>query len=154
MWVGAGRLSGRPLRRMSYITQDQLIAYVQQTLLEQGLDDNADGVVDAAIFSQILETAEQEVHSFLEGRYSVPFGAPVPAIVILAVKSFCAEAIWTRRGNTGDQNPFSKPANGIRDRLGKIQDGTNQLRVGQDSGAAAGAVVAEDSMFSGGRMAL
>jgi len=140
---------------MAYITIDRLKAYIQDTLLTQGLDDNADGAVDDQMFAEVVAAAETEIHGYLEGRYQVPFASP-PSIVLDADVKICAEILWLRRGNAGDQNPFTKPADALRKRLAAIGDGDKPLSTEIPATNRAGAVVSEPSKVddAGGRTIL
>lgn len=143
------------MRNPPYITSDQLLGFVQQSLLQQGLDDSGAGTLDPSLFGEIYAAAEELTHSYLESRFSCPFTGAVPALVTIAVKTFCAENLWTRRGNSGDQNPFTKAADAIRDRMADVQNGKIVLSASVAPSDAGGAVEKEDSItYSGGRLPL
>lgn len=104
-----------------YIELSDLQAVIPATFLTQSLDDDNDGVIDA--WTAVQAAAERSVNAALGVRFSVPFAAPVPAIVTEAAFLFAAEACYTRRGVEFDQNPFGKAASAMRATLRKIAAG-------------------------------
>jgi phage gp36-like protein len=108
---------------MSYLTQDSLGSIVPPAFIIQALDDDADGLADDGLWDSIAAEAAEAVDAFLAGRYAVPFSDPAPAVVAQAAKVFAAEMLYTRRGFTGQQNPFTVRADSARARLEKIGSG-------------------------------
>ena len=140
---------------MPYITSAKLAAYIQHDLLVQGLDDANEGVIDEDQFALIYEAVENEVHGYLEGRYTVPFTNPIPKTILDACMVLCSEALWLRRGFASDQNPFSKRAQIIRDRLELIQNGKINVSVSHAPGQTPGVLISEESLIAGsGRLTL
>lgn len=66
---------------MSYTTQADLEARFGTAELLAIADRNADGLIDAAVVVQAIVDAEAEIDSYLGGRYTVPLGPTVPALV-------------------------------------------------------------------------
>lgn len=138
-----------------YLSLDQLNAYIQEQLLAQGLDDKNLGTADTALFDVIQVAVEREVHSYLEGRYAVPFRSNVPNLVSHACLVLSAEAVWLRRGNSGDANPFTKAAEAVRKMLDDVRKGDSNLSRAQTPDRDAGVVVSEESLIHGsGRLTL
>jgi phage gp36-like protein len=138
-----------------YLALDQLNAYIQEQLLAQGLDDSNSGTADTALFATIQVAVEREVHSYLEGRYSVPFTSNVPNLVTHACLVLSAEAVWLRRGNSGDANPFSKAAETIRQMLADVRKGDINLSRDQAPDRDPGVLISEESLIAGsGRLTL
>jgi phage gp36-like protein len=140
-----------------YITSKQLEAYIQEQLLTQGLDDSGENILSEEKFAQVVSAVEMEVHSFLESRYEVPFKSNVPNTVTHACLVLSAEAIWKRRGISGDANPFNKDAGDVRSRLSDIRLGKAALSLLQVAAPTqdAGAIISEPSLIAGsGRLTL
>lgn len=112
---------------MSYIVQSDLHALVPPAFVVEALDDDRDGLADAGVWAAVEAEAAGQVDSRLGGRYAVPFGAPLPAIVTEAAKLFAAEALYQRRGQSGENNPFTGRANAMRKRLEAIGAGEAPL---------------------------
>jgi phage gp36-like protein len=140
---------------MGYTTQADLVALLEEAKVIQGLDDNGLEAADAVLFIAIQTAVDNEIHGYLEGRYAVPIPAPVPALLKDAELVLEAELLWARRGNTGQNNPWSDRANKLRDRLVDIQKGTAPLSLASSQGVVAGGIVSEPSVtHSPGRMPL
>lgn len=138
-----------------YITKEQLQAYIQEQLLIQGLDDAGENIADDALFLTIETAVESEVHSYLEGRYQVPFAVNVPNLVTHSCLVLAAEAIWLRRGSAGDSNPFTKAAEAARKRLDDVRLDKVALSMSQSPSQDAGVLVTEESLIAGsGRLTL
>lgn len=139
---------------MSYISSNDLLGFIQDEMLKQGLNDAGGADVDPAIAAAAIATGEELFHSFVEDRHSIPL-APVPAIALICSKTFAAENIWTRRGNSGDQNPFTKAANALRERLAALQKDGRPISALVPQQGAEGFIVTEDSrVYAEGRLPL
>ena len=112
---------------MSYIAQSDLSGMVPPAFVVEALDDDRDGSADASAWTAVEADAASQIDSRLGGRYTVPFTEPLPALVIEAAKVFCAEALYLRRGQSGDANPFLSRANDLRKRLQAIGAGEMPL---------------------------
>jgi phage gp36-like protein len=128
---------------MSYITQSDLESRVPPAFIVQALDDDGDGEADAGLWDKVASAVDAQINGRLEGRYAVPLAAPVPAVVIEAALVLAAEALYLRRGISGDQNPWSKQADGIRDRLERIGSGKEALKNEVSPARSGGAVIGE-----------
>lgn len=140
-----------------YITSKQLEAYIQDKLLTQGLDDSGENILSEDTFALVESAVEIEVHSFLETRYEVPFKSNIPNTVTHSCLVLTAEAIWKRRGISGDSNPFNTDAKDVRSRLNDIRLGKAALSLLQVAAPTqdAGAIISEPSLIAGsGRIAL
>lgn len=107
---------------MSYVTSAVLIAKIPSAFLLQALDDDADGVIDAAVVAQLLEDASGAVDALLCGRFTVPFADP-PAVVTESAKVFACEQCYKRRGIADEANPWFSLAESMRAKLVKIASG-------------------------------
>jgi phage gp36-like protein len=130
---------------MPYVLQSALKGKVPDDLLLQALDDNADGVADEGIWDAISADVDRAIDGRLEGRYTVPLAAPLPAVVAEAAIVFAAEAVYMRRGLAGDQNPWTKQADGFRKRLEAIGTGEQPLKNDVVPVKSGGAVISEPS---------
>jgi phage gp36-like protein len=129
---------------MPYISRDELEARVERELIRQALDDDKDGVEDAGMWDKVYASVEKEIHGALEGRYALPFNAPIPAVVSDAALCLMAHALYIRRGIAGDQNPWTKQAEAIRKKLEAIGKGDLPLTAsGNEPAKSGGAVIGE-----------
>jgi phage gp36-like protein len=139
---------------MGYTTQADLTALLETVKVNQALDDAQTGEADAALFAAIQAAVDNEIHGYLEGRFNVPLNPP-PAFVKDAELVLEAEILWSRRGFTDQNNPWSDRAGKIRDRLADIRDGKAPLSLASSMSVDAGAIVSEpSSTYSPGRTPL
>jgi phage gp36-like protein len=140
---------------MSYISQSDLKGKVPDQLLLQALDDNGDGLEDDGAWDQLVVDVESAINSRLEGNYAIPLADPLPAIVSEAAKILAAEAVYQRRGLSGDQNPWVKQADAMRKRLEEIGSGDKPLKPDTAPQGPAGVIITEPSRLNtGGSMLL
>lgn len=140
---------------MGYTTQADLVALLEEAKVTQGLDDENTGAADAALFAVIQTAVDNEIHGFLEGRYSCPIASPFPALLKDAELVLEAEMLWARRGHAGPNNPWTARADRLRDRLADIRDGKAPLSIAAEGGVTAGEIVSEPSAtHSPGRLPL
>lgn len=130
---------------MAYITQSDVAACVEPGLIVQALDDDKDGAADEGRWEQVLAAVEGEINGVLAVRYTIPFSGPVPAAVKHATLVLTAEALYLRRGMTGDQNPWTARARDVRERLARIAAGDEQLSAAVSRVGAGGAAIVEPS---------
>lgn len=130
---------------MAYILQSALKGKVPDDLLLQALDDDADGVADDGVWESIAEDVDQAINGRLEGRYAVPLAEPLPSVVLESATVFAAEAIYLRRGLSGDQNPWTKQADTFRKRLEDIGSGLQPLTNAIKAVKSGGAVIGEEA---------
>jgi phage gp36-like protein len=140
---------------MSYILITDLDGKVPAQLLLQALDDNGDGLADDGVWDKIVVDVESAINSRLEGNYAIPLAEPLPAIVSEAAKILAAEAVYQRRGLSGDQNPWVKQADAMRKRLEDIGSGDKPLKPDTAPQGPSGVVINETSRLNtGGYMML
>lgn len=127
---------------MSYTTQTKIQTLIPAADLTDALDDDRDGNADSGLLDAVIDTASTAVDAFLSGLYSVPFTTP-PAVVQEAALIFSCEAIYARRLQADQKNPFTARANYWRERLQKIGNGDLPLDAATDQTNTPGAVVSE-----------
>lgn len=130
---------------MAYTTQSALASRVPPTFIVQALDDNGDGEADEGLWDLVSSGVDAQINGRLEGRYAVPLAEPFPAVVTEAALVLAAEALYLRRGLSGDQNPWSKQANDIRARLERIGAGKEALKNEIAPARSGGSVIGETS---------
>jgi phage gp36-like protein len=133
---------------MAYLSLIDLDGSIPAQFLLQALDDDNDQVIDAAVWTKVLAAAEEEVDSFLEGRFTLPL-TTVPKLMKQATQAFVCELLYRRRGTPDETNPWKKQADGLRKRLAQVQAGDLKLSAAPDSDAImpdpAAVVILEDS---------
>ncbi len=128
---------------MSYIALTDIEGKIPAPFLTQALDDDGDGVMDA--HEQVLASASKAVDALLGGRFTVPFSAPLPAIVADAATVFFCEQCYQRRGFTAEANPWAAQADAMRKRLDKIASGMLPLSPTVVRANASGTLISEPS---------
>src|SRR4051812_25432138 len=98
---------------MNYVEQTDLVGLLPAATIVQALDDDGDGAADVGIFASVADTVSRDIDGRLGQRYATPFPYPYPAVVTNAARVLAMEALYTRRGKTGDANPFAKQADAI-----------------------------------------
>jgi len=111
---------------MSYVTLTHMQALFPKSTLIEALDEDRDGQVDADVWAQVAEAADNICDGYLASRFDVPLDSP-PALVIEAAKVFAAEIIFSRRMVSADQNPYTAKANSMRKILESIARGNLDL---------------------------
>ncbi len=90
--------------------------------LIQALDDNGDGEADEAAWFAVTQSARERVIN--------AFGGEPPEMWKLAsdyaLKVFCLEILYRRRGYSGDRNPFSQQAAAAEKRLINLAAGVER----------------------------
>lgn len=112
---------------MSYVTEADLRSAVPVRLLTEALDANRDGALDDDLLAAVLAGADQQVDGLLQGRYPVPFAAPIPKPVLEAAKVFACEAVYLHRGMSAENNPFASRAEFWRRTLRDVAAGRQPL---------------------------
>jgi phage gp36-like protein len=135
---------------MAYIIQSDLEGKIEPKMIVQALDDDGDGVADSGAWDKVYADVEQEIHGAISARYSVPFSAPYPAAIVSFCLALAAAALYSRRGITGDANPWEKSANAVRDRLEAIRTGKEFLSGTVHPIDAGGMVIMQDSIIDSG----
>ncbi|PTY03900.1 hypothetical protein DB346_02990 [Verrucomicrobia bacterium LW23] len=131
---------------MPYITQSDMEGMIPADYLLQGVDDNRDGAGDAGAWDKVYISAEERVHTPLNQRYTVPIAiSPVPDILKRAAKVFAAELLYLRRGFAGDQNPWTKQAEKLDEKLSAIGRGEEPLVPEVKRELPSGGIIAQPS---------
>lgn len=130
---------------MPYVTQSDLESRVPAAFITQALDDNGDGEADAGLWDKVAAAVDAQINGRLEGRYAVPLAAPLPSVVTEAALVLAAEALYLRRGLSGDQNPWAKQAEAVRERLERIGTGKAELTYQSTPAKPGGSVIGEPS---------
>jgi phage gp36-like protein len=135
---------------MSYITAqiiaDEIGGWAR---LNDALDDDGDGQVDAGLLDRLIASASSAVDGFLQGRYVTPLN-PVPAIAVEAALVFTMEKIYNRRKQGPDErNPYEPRANEFRERLKRIADRKESLNAQELAAFVPGAVIHRESKLNG-----
>lgn len=101
-------------------------AEIPEPVLRDALDDDGDGQADAGLLDQIIVNASDEINGLIGGRYTTPLVTP-PSVVKRAALVFSCEAVYRRRRNGDDQNPYRKTADALRQVLKDIGAGKLSL---------------------------
>ena len=121
---------------MGYVNRAFVRANIAPVDLLRALDNNNDRVEDEGAFEESAAAASTSVDAILSAVHSVPFAAPVPALVVEAATIFFCESIFARRGIYGDQNPFRSRADELREILRSVADGSRMISAEADSAVA------------------
>ena len=117
--------------------------------LNDALDDDGDGQVEAGLLDRLMQAASSAVDGFLQGRYVTPLN-PVPAIAAEATLVFAIEKIYNRRKQGPDErNPYEPRANEFRERLKRIADRKESLDAQELAAFTPGAVIFKESRLNG-----
>jgi len=117
--------------------------------LNDALDDDGDGQVEAGLLDRLIASASGAVDGFLQGRYIVPLN-PVPSLAVEATLIFTIEKIYNRRKQAPDEkNPYAERATEMRRRLKKISDREESLDATERPAFAPGAVFTQESSLGG-----
>src|SRR3972149_3555640 len=81
-----------------YSTQADLEKLISPSTLMQLADDNKDGVADAAVISEAIEAADDQIDAYCGARYQVPF-ATVPGVVNKMSVDLALYHLYTRRAS-------------------------------------------------------
>lgn len=111
----------------AYTSLDQVHAKLPAQFVREALDDDLDGFADEAVWTAVSEGAAREVDGFLGMKYTVPFTAPLPAIIVTAALYLVMETLYDRRGLTGEKNPYFERAEAERKKLRAIGNGEMPL---------------------------
>ena len=124
---------------MSYVAQADLAGVIPADYLLSALDDNSDGVADPGVWDAIAAAVDEAIDAFLAPCYTVPISSP-PDVVTHAAKVLASEMVYRRRGVSSEANPWTKEADGVRERLAKIGAGeiprTSDAAKAQSGGSA------------------
>jgi phage gp36-like protein len=117
--------------------------------LNDALDDDGDGQVEAGLLDRLIASASGAVDAFLQGRYVTPLN-PVPAIAVEAALIFSIEKIYNRRKQgPNEKNPYEERATEMRKRLKRIADHEESLDAEEREAFSPGAVITRESRLNG-----
>ncbi len=120
---------------MSYVEPTDLVGLIPNTHLTEALDDDQDGQPDPGVFDSVADTVSRDIDARLGQRYTTPFIYPYPAVVVYAARLLALEALYARRGQKDDKNPYGKQADAQRIKLDAIGAGAQPLQPGQQRAA-------------------
>ncbi len=139
---------------MAYVELADLKGKIPDRDLLAALDDDQDGVIDAAVWAQIQADVQTEIDGTLGRRYTTPFVDPIPAVVKLSAQLFAIEAVYKRRGLLSDKSQETIAAKNIRLTLADIAAGTEPLSPGKERARPSGSIISEPSRTASNRPAL
>lgn len=108
---------------MAYSTQAEVEAVIPARFLAEALDDDANGTADTGLLTAIFGVVDTEIDGIISPAVTVPITGTVPQTIRSAALILTCEAVYLRRGVTGDANPWTERARDVRDLLGRIGRG-------------------------------
>jgi hypothetical protein len=124
---------------MAYVAQADLAGLIPATDITEALDDDNDGVADAAAWAQVLALVSSEIdQALVSGGYDAPYPEPYPAR-ILAVNE-----LWLRRGVA--DHPRKNEVIAVRNDLTRLAKGTIKL-VATTATTEGGSAITEDGQL-------
>lgn len=129
--------------RESYTTRAEITpAEIPLREVVRALDDNKDGDEDEGLFDQICSNAADDIDGILGQRYTVPFTAPIPPIVLRASRLIILDKLYARRQVP---NPRLKDLDDVLLKLSKIAAGEESLAPAVTKAAGSVSIITEDS---------
>jgi phage gp36-like protein len=117
--------------------------------LNDALDDDGDGQVDAGLLDRLIYATSNAVDGFLQGRYVTPLN-PAPAIAMEAALVFTIEKIYNRRKQgPNEKNPYEERAIKMRSRLKDIADRKESLDAEEKPAFRPGAALLQETKLNG-----
>lgn len=110
---------------MPYVALADISGRIPTAFLTQALDDDNDGEIDA--WDGVAASVGSYIDGVLGTRFTVPFAAPFPPVVVTAAQVLACEMCYQRRGVSAEQNPWTSQADAIRSVLNKIAEGKAPL---------------------------
>jgi phage gp36-like protein len=139
---------------VAYIDINALKGKIPDRQLLEILDDDQDGVIDPAVWSQIQDDVQTEIDGILGQRYATPFTDPLPAVVKLAAQTLAVEGVFNHRNLLSEKSPERINANALRKKLSAIADGEEPLSPGKERARPSASVITEPSRTSSDRPAI
>lgn len=139
---------------MAYIELTELKGKIPDRDLLAALDDNQDGVIDAAVWAQIQADVQTEIDGTLGQRFTVPFVNPLPAVIKLGAQIFAIEAVYNHRGLLNEKSPERINAKNFRTKLSAIANGEEPLTPDTKRAHPSGSAVTEPSRTQSNRPAI
>jgi len=125
-----------------------LAAMMPLDRIVEALDDDRDGEADAAVWSAVLAAVSERLVDILGTDPAAEDGIGTER----AVKVFAAELLYSRRGFSGDQNPWTRAAAEVEKRL--RAHATGEERANPPSGGGSVLTLpAQTHLASGGLIA-
>lgn len=134
---------------MPYTTRANILTLIPAQKLNDALDDDQDGAEDKGLLDALIAQVSGDIDGFLASIYPVPFPDPAPAKVAAAALIFVCEAIYARRLEADQTNPYKSRADIWRDQLEKVGHGIHELDAKQDRQNPPGAAVTETAVVNG-----
>jgi len=126
---------------------------VPAATITSALDDGMAGYDVEDNWTQVASAACDRVDAILATRYTVPFSAPLPALVREAARCFAAHILYLRRQAGDGSNPYTAEATRMETRLQRVADGLADLE--SAAGDADAVAIVEPSLtYSSGRLLL
>ena len=94
--------------------------------ITDALDDNKDGAADDSAWEKVQASAAERVTNAFGGETPTAYASAAA----YALKVFCLEILFRRRGLTDKSNPFSTQANAAEKRLTNLASGTDRPDAG------------------------
>ena len=129
----------------NYVEMTDLVGLLPPVHITEALDDDNDGVADAAAWASVQDTVSRDIDGRLGQRYTTPFQYPFPAVVVSAARILALEALYGRRGQKDDKNPYGKQADTQRTKLDAIGAGTQPLQPGTKRAEPSATAITEES---------
>jgi phage gp36-like protein len=132
---------------LPYVLQSDIAGDIPAPFLIEALDDDGDGLADDGVWDAVAASVATEIDGVLGQRFPVPF-VTVPAVVKAAAQILALSKLYTRRGFSGDKNPWDEQAEAVRTKLNAIADGDQPLQPGAKRPASGVIAVTEPSKAS------
>jgi phage gp36-like protein len=117
---------------MSYITRDNLEAYIEADTLARLLLDDAADQDETEVLNAVCLAASNTIDRYLGAVTAVPLADP-PAWLKDAAAIIACKILYSRRGIPAEQNPYADAAKGIEARLGRIASRKEELIYDSDA---------------------
>jgi phage gp36-like protein len=86
---------------MAYCTQSDLLEQLDQDILIQLTDDDANGAIDASVVTRAIADADAEIDGYCGQNYPVPF-ATVPDLIRKFSVTIAIKNLYARRSSVPD----------------------------------------------------
>lgn len=100
-----------------------LAGEIPEAELIKALDDNRDGEADEGVWAMVLTSAEARLEDCFGGKPPAKFSQTYG----YAKRVFVLETLFTRRGFTGEANPYTRKATDAERRLRALADGEERI---------------------------
>lgn len=120
---------------MAYTTREKITARIPADFVKRIAPEPTEDKPDD-VLSDIIATIDTEIDGYLATRFSVPFVAPVPAVIQNAALVLACHALFMRGDRPDEGNPWAKAADEVRRHLADVRDGGATL-AGMPTGQSA-----------------